>query len=280
MKHLKRLLYSTIGILTLVAAGCSSHRGSVTSPVTQSSNLDMRFDSMVSNYGAWDEMSTNIKVELQSPMNLSLSGKAYMVKNKLIHISLKFLGMELAVCHITPDSIYCVDKVHKIAVVEPMSKLSSTAGLDIAQLQSVLLGRLFGPDSDPAALKRSRSVTFDWLDEESDQWKTVVQFIKPLKYTCVFDIGGNEPNVSALHVAIPGHKEVSCMYSGWFSTVIGSMPQSISSDVAIGKNQLKIAVRYTPSSVSVKNVKVPSFKVPGNDYRRMHMNDLLKSLAS
>lgn len=72
MKHLKRLLYSTIGILTLVVAGCSSHKGSVTTPVTQSSNLDMRFDSMVSNYGAWDEMSTNIKVELQSPMNLSL----------------------------------------------------------------------------------------------------------------------------------------------------------------------------------------------------------------
>ncbi|MDE7472879.1 MAG: DUF4292 domain-containing protein [Muribaculaceae bacterium] len=259
----------------MMMTACGSRRETTTMPVVATDNLGSRYAGMVERYGEWNELSTNVKVSIESPMRLSISGKAYMVKDSLIHVSLRLLGMELGVCHVTRDTVYCLDKLHKVAVVEPMSKITDQSGITIGTLQSILLGRVVEENGRSS----KGSMTLDWIDKSADLWKVIEQYSSPLKYTCTFNVGADD-NVSSLVVAVPGHQELGCKYAGWSRSATGPVPETISTDMSVGQKSLKASLKYTPSSVSVSNVKIPTFKTPGKDYRRVAVNDLLKSVST
>ncbi len=263
--------------MVMLVTACGSHRETAPSmPVVATGDLNKRFAGMVESYGGWNAMSTNVKLNIESPIKFSLSGKGYMVKDSLIHVSMRVLGMELGVCHVTRDTIYFLDKLHKVAVVEPMSKLTTQYGITVGTLQSILLGRVV-TQQDGRATKGS--LTLDWTDKEAELWKVIAQYKDPLKYTCTFNVNAAD-NVTSLAVAVPGHKDVGCLYSGWAKSEAGPIPETISTDMTVGQKSLKASLKYTPSSVSVSNVRVPSFKSPGKDYRRVAVNDLLKSVST
>lgn len=126
-----------------------------------SMSVEKRFDAMVDAYRDWNTVEIPVKVDIKSPAKFSLSGRMYMKNRCFIQLSMRMLGFEVASMYMDNDSIYCVDKVHKIAVVEGMDKVKVQTGLDIAQLQSLLLGRVFVPGDDSKLSRKSKGVTIN-----------------------------------------------------------------------------------------------------------------------
>lgn len=108
--------------------------------------------SSIDSYTGWKAVSMPVNVDLQKPMSLSASGRATLIKDSLVHISLRFIGMEVAVIRATPDSIFVVDKYHKKYFAEPTKDLlgSKWSHLSLFNLQNIMLGLEKVPSDAPA----------------------------------------------------------------------------------------------------------------------------------
>ncbi len=130
MTRLLRYIILCISTI-LLATFCSCHsQKSVTSePVTA-----------VAEPAGWQDLYVPLTFELQSPKNMSISGRATMIRGRQIHISLRFLGMEVALIDITPEAITAIDKYHRLIVTEPIAELLARHDLSVSDLQDALTG--------------------------------------------------------------------------------------------------------------------------------------------
>lgn len=108
----------------------------------------------------WHTLYAPVKVNVTSPMSLGASGRATLVRDSLLHLSLRFFGMEVAQIRADRDSAWIVDKYHKIYTSMPLARLTAASGLTLANVQDILLGRAFLPDLLPAVSER---VSFEAL---------------------------------------------------------------------------------------------------------------------
>lgn len=112
----------------------------------------------------WQDLYLPATFNLNSPKSFSLSGRITFVRDKHIQLSLRFLGMEVAVIDITPEQIIAVDKYHKMALSEPITPLLNSAGITFSDLQDAFLGSasdavLSKLDSTPVSLTYGPMVT-------------------------------------------------------------------------------------------------------------------------
>lgn len=91
----------------------------------------------------WHDLYLPFKFNLYVPGQISLSGRATLVRDSAIYLSLRMMGIEGAVALITPDSVFVHDKYHKIYIADDASAFLSGIGLD--KVQSALLGQPFEP---------------------------------------------------------------------------------------------------------------------------------------
>lgn len=263
-----------------MAASCGTHRR-VTSPAELAeSSVEHRFDSMVETYKPWHTLSVPVKVELRSPSKLSLSGRAYMVRDSLIHVSMRVFGLEVAVLRATPDSVFCIDKIHKLAVVENLTELTRRTGLTLGQLQRLMLGRAFVPGDDSAVSRRSRQLSLDDSGDGTGAWTMTATPKHGDGYRILYEVGGTDNQLSSLQVSVTGHNPVTIGYADWTQCALGFMPRSMSCAASVSSKDVEAVLRYTPGSVSVDSGDVPSFRRPGGDYRIIKAADLLKKLSS
>ena len=119
--------------IALLAAACSTSRKAAGTTDTVQADT------------AWHTLYAPVKVNLSSPIAFGASGRATMVRDSLVHISMRFFGMEVAVLRATADSAWVVDKFHKIYSAMPLADLGARWGLTLGDVQDFLLGR-----ADPA----------------------------------------------------------------------------------------------------------------------------------
>ena len=89
----------------------------------------------------WHTLYAPVKINLTSPMTFGASGRATMVRDSLVHISMRFFGMEVAVVRATADSAWVVDRFHKLYTVVPMSALTARTALTLGAVQDIMLGK-------------------------------------------------------------------------------------------------------------------------------------------
>lgn len=91
----------------------------------------------------WSTVRMPVKVNLEQPMGMSFSGRATMVRDSSIHVSMRVLGMEVAVAYVNTDSLYFLDKYHKYVFGEPLHTILGPgySGLTLGQMQQILLGQ-------------------------------------------------------------------------------------------------------------------------------------------
>lgn len=114
-------------MLTLLLAACHP---------TSKTAVDNRPDRT----GRWHDVYMPVRVSLSSPANISLSGRATIVNDSLINISMRVLGMEVAVMHCTADSVWLADKYHKYAFAESKQKVLGSHDMPLSELQNIMLG--------------------------------------------------------------------------------------------------------------------------------------------
>lgn len=89
----------------------------------------------------WHDLRVPVKVALRSPMNMSLSGRATMVRDSMVNISMRVFGMEVAVAHLTADSVFFVDKHNKYYFAEPLDALLGSHKMSVGRMQDIILGK-------------------------------------------------------------------------------------------------------------------------------------------
>lgn len=86
-------------------------------------------------------------MRISKPVSFNISGRATMVRDQAIQLSMRMLGMEVAVAYINADSATIVDKFHKYIVSVPFPSIAGRTNLTVADLQNLLLGQAFYPGS-------------------------------------------------------------------------------------------------------------------------------------
>ena len=267
-------------VIALLAAACGTHRRAVESQETALSSVEDRFDRMIETYRPWHTVNVPVKVELRSPARLSLSGRASMVRDSLIHISMRVFGLEVAVLHATPDSVYCIDKVHKLVVAERLDGLTDRTGLTIGQLQQLLLGRFFVPGEDGAPSRRSKHLKLNAAPDSLDSWTMTATPRRGPEYLLLYTVGASDNQLSSLEVSLPAGKSLTFGYSDWKSCDLGSLPRTLTCSTTVASKKLDAQLQYSPTNLSVDSDDIPSFRRPSGSYRYIRLADLLKTLSS
>lgn len=124
----------------------------------------------------WHTLYAPVKVNVSSPMSLGASGRATMVRDSLVHLSLRFFGMEVAQVRADRDSAWLVDKYHKIYTSMPLAGLTASSGLTLADVQDLLLGQAFLPELVPAAAGRVSFEATGFTPSPAGQVASAVEF--------------------------------------------------------------------------------------------------------
>lgn len=92
---------------------------------------------------AWTTLYASVNVDMSKPMSMGCSGRLTMENDKYIHLSMRFIGMEVAVLYMDKDSIYFVDKYHKYFFAEPLDVIlgETYRHLSIGDIQRIFLGQ-------------------------------------------------------------------------------------------------------------------------------------------
>lgn len=130
---------------------------------------------------AWHSLYAPVKVNISSPMSLGASGRATMVRDSLLLLSLRFFGMEVAQVRADRDSAWLVDKYHKIYTSMPLDGLTASSGLTLADVQDLLLGQAFLPDLIPSAAGRVSFEATGFTTSPAGQVASAVEFSAKVK---------------------------------------------------------------------------------------------------
>ncbi len=139
-----RLLFITSIILLLGACGSSrkaSQTGGAGTYVPAGDND--------SGYMRWDDIRIPVNVNIEKPKSLRVSGTMTMVRDKSIHLSLRFFGMEVAAAYVTGDSVFAYAKMQRVYVAESIRDALGGVNATVGDVQSLLLG---SPVSLPEAV--------------------------------------------------------------------------------------------------------------------------------
>lgn len=128
----RKIFFAILTLCVLVMTGCHTNRNVSSNGTIDSSGA--RADE------EWANVYMPVTVRLSAPMSLSLSGRATMVRDSVIHISMRVLGMEVAVANVTADSVQLVDKFHKYYFAESTSAMLGRHNMSIGKMQNIILG--------------------------------------------------------------------------------------------------------------------------------------------
>lgn len=88
----------------------------------------------------WYNLYIPARVVVKTQKSLSLPARVTMVRDSVINISMRMLGMEVAAVQITPDSVWVVDKFHKYVFSDDTRQLLGKYDISMGQIQNLLLG--------------------------------------------------------------------------------------------------------------------------------------------
>lgn len=126
-----------MAIIAVVMGACSSMRKAA-APVEETAT-------------AWHTLYTPVRISLQKPAAFSASARATLVRDSLIHFSVRVFGMEVAQLRADADSAWLIDKYHKIYTSVPLAALARKHDISLGQVQDLILGQASLADIMPAA---------------------------------------------------------------------------------------------------------------------------------
>ncbi len=119
-------------IVTLLA-GCRSKKDNV--------QPDIRIEEVAENVAPWRNVYLPVKVELLSPKRFAMSGRATMVWNESIYLSMRMFGFEVGTAYAdSSEAVVTLRQPQKVMIELPLSDLLKKHDVDVAVLQQAMLG--------------------------------------------------------------------------------------------------------------------------------------------
>ncbi|MBO5053588.1 MAG: DUF4292 domain-containing protein [Muribaculaceae bacterium] len=173
--HLYIALLAIISIITLES--CHSQKAN-----TKDADLNAIISAASHD---WHDVKMPVKVAIDEPMSMSMSGRATLVRDSLINISMRVFGMEVAVVNITADSVLVIDKYHKYYFNESLSNVMGSHKITVGEMQNIMLGRVGQLKLEFSNPGREQPVTVtysDFTDTKCGPVAGVVDINAPIKH--------------------------------------------------------------------------------------------------
>lgn len=183
-------LIAAIMLLVMATVACHTHKATST-PVSAKAIVSAANQ-------PWHDLRIPVSLALEKPMAISASGRATMVRDSLVDISLRVFGFEVAAARLTPDSVFIIDKYHKYYMAEPLKQFLGSHDLSLIQVQNILLGRVESHHLEFTNRHTTAPVTIDFGDyQNTDQGPVAgtVTLNAPLNRTDI--VGELEWNVNS-----------------------------------------------------------------------------------
>lgn len=283
MRHL-RISYILLALLASIVCACSTQRHAAIESSSESSSessglsLDKRFSLLTSAYTGWSDVYMPVNLRLQQPSSLSVSGRCTMVRGREIHISMRVLGMEVAVVYANTDSVFAVDKFHKMYLAESLGNILKGYDLTISDIQDLLIGHAFMPGAGTLAPDMASSFSLH-QSLNSTSWN-----ITPRKTTAGIEwfftaSSDATPTIESLTVTPRGRDQIQCIYSGIEDSPAGPVAQNGRLKAPLGKNNFEADFRFNFGSAKWNQDRKIKFALP-RGYNRIDMQSLVKNLKS
>lgn len=274
-------LYTSINRITLsclialLLVGCGATKK--TSIISQNENvpanapLSSHFDYIVTHYPDWEDVSVNVNLSVSAPSQLKVSGKATMVKDKSIDISVRVFGMEMGRLLVTQDSVYAMVKPSKIYLQESLKDFLSSYTFNVANLQQLLIGEIFlagVPETTPADASQFKMEGF------SDGWTAVPKKQpKEVEYGFMIDIADNLRRLAGGN----DHGQFAVDYTTYTSdNTAKGLAESTALSVIWGKNNIAGDLRWRWDSARWNQGISPTWTTP-KGFKRVRASELMKS---
>lgn len=262
-------------LIALLLAGCGASKK--TSIISKNENvpadapLSSHFDYIVTHYPDWKDVSVNISVSVSAPSQLKVSGKATLVKNQSIDLSLRVFGMEMGRMLVTQDSIYAMVKPNKIYLQESLKDFLSSYTFNVANLQQLLLGEIFlagATQVTPTDASQFRMEGF------SDGWTAVPKKQpKGVEYGFMIDIADNLRRLAGGN----DRGQFAVDYTPYTSdNTAGGLAESTAISVTWGKNNIAGELRWRWDSARW-NQGISSTWTTPKGFKRVRASELMKS---
>lgn len=230
-------------IIMMLGCACSTRRAA-----TKTSNADV--DGYVDNAalitGNWETFYAPVSIRTMQPMAMTVSGRATMVRNQYISISLRMLGFEVAVINIDNDSVTVADKYHKVVATESIESLTQRTTLSLSDIQDMLLGQKFTIPQNT-----------EWA-----RWGTV---------TC--DDGFPE----SITIELYGHEPFSVEYSEYTATEVGSVAADVIITGKIEQRAIQAALTWNLKK-AVWNEPAKDMPASFHGYRHISVAQIINQL--
>lgn len=277
-------IYIIICLCAVVAmSSCRSSKSATTTPPTTSSSnvnieeihsnimLSSKLDSVGALYHSWNDVELPVDLELISPNEFSVSGRATMVKDKSIYISIRVFGFEAANIYINNDSIHATYKMGKIYIADDVRKLLKGYPVNVGDLQNILLGRAF--ILGDGTIKSANGIS---VLSKGATWEASPKCeIDGVNY--YFTFNSVDDTLKLLTVLIQGANPVHCYYNNIDNSAAGKVAEELTISANANKQQLKASIKWNLKKAKWNTGATPKWKAP-KGYKRVNVEDLLNAI--
>ena len=193
-----------------------------------------------------------------------------MERNRSIHMSFRFLGMEVASLMVTEDSIYAAYKLERIYFAESIRDLMGGFPATVGNVQDMILGRPFVLGENNVALSQCT------LAGNGATW-TITPDRSPMGMKYDFTIDTPTGNVELLTVNLPARSPITADYSDFDTSCTGPMAGNTSISAKTSKTTFTGEITLNPRKADWGKGYGKSWTVP-KGYARVHAEDIIKKL--
>ncbi len=235
--------------LALILSGC--HKGpkapTNVGDIGPGQPINEVFALLENTYSEWEDVQMPVALSMSVPEKLSISGRATMVRDSAIYLSLRMMGMEVAQAYANPDSVWVVDKYHKKYLQESLSTLCGSYQMALDDIQDCLLGQAFPIDDS--------GVTGEYKLDVEVPWLTGLYFVR-----------------------MDPPRAVAFSYAEMQETPAGLATDLVNISARMDSLSMSALIQWNFDKAQWNTGRTVEFKRPGEQYKRVALEGLLRAV--
>ena len=282
----KHLLIILSGLLAfgLCFSSCRTKRGAAvpgaaptvphSAPAPDGTDVSASFDALINSYSEWDDVSMPVRLQLNSPSRMSVSGNLRMIRGEAISISLRIIGIEVASLYADNDTVVVSAKVNNKYFAESLSRIRARYGFTLSDIQALLFGQAFTAGQGPLRPDDSGRYSVKPLSETipgNDYAFSFEPKDMPEWLHWFFVAGGNEGEVPALiglQVEPDGLNAVDCIFDSPVSSPAGIITSSLRMGTNVKGKNIDCQIILSPDRTTWNSgTKLSPPRIPGGAQR-------------
>lgn len=269
---LKLIIFATIALLIV---GCKSSKQASSDNYTEiASDAAGNYRIVVADYHDWHDVSMPVKLSLQQPSSMSVSGRARIIRGQSISLSLRFLGLEVAQLYVDRDSIHASYRLKKIYLSESLSEIKNDFPLSLENIQDLLMGQAFLLGDSRLSLDDINHLSF----ENTESGWNIIPDNTPRNINYGFHFSAD--NHLSRCVAFTSDESVLAIaeYSDPLPSPAGLLASVADISVAKGSRKVQASISWNLGSAEWNTNFSNKWNTP-KGYSRIRLSQLLKAIS-